>query len=327
MPGSHQVVPRISAVVPLYNKEDRVQKCLTSIAAQRSSVFEVIIINDGSTDDSCKVATEALNRLSLCGYVVTQKNKGVSAARNAGVRRAKGDYIAFLDADDEWLPEFIAKMNSLIVDCPDAALYGCAHSVHWDNEVRIIRPGVRHGFRGYLSNFFYASLFGSVANSSKAVVQKKALNQIGGFPTGAAVSEDIYVWMRLASRYIVAFEDFVGARVTILDDQSRHLRQGIPYPVEYYSRIGTESLPFAGRLFLRRVILTRCLYAYSSGDVSTVTQCSLAAREIFPFMSRGLALLMFIPPSFASSLLSLGRLYQRALRKGAVRRQSKPTVN
>jgi hypothetical protein len=207
-------------------------------------------------------------------------------------------------------------MTTLIADFPEAALYGCAHAHCAGKERRIVRPGVPASFRGYLPDFFRASCAGSAVNSSKAVVAKSAIEEIGGFPAGVSVGEDLVVWMRIASRHKVAFEDFVGSRVTIEEDLSRKARRGVPYPIVHYARTGLRSLPPWGRIYLKRILLTHCLNLSVNGEQRSIGECASTARPIFPVFSRLLALLAMTPAPVARWMAALGRKAQALLRFG-----------
>lgn len=113
----------ISVVIPLYNKNYSIVRCLNSVLYQTILPFEIIIVNDGSTDDSLAVLDDYLKTISVRDVNVIvhdQQNQGVSAARNNGIALAKSNYIALLDADDEWYPEHIEKMTTLIEN-----IHGC----------------------------------------------------------------------------------------------------------------------------------------------------------------------------------------------------------
>ena len=99
-----------SIIIPLYNKESYIQRAIKSVLLQTYQDFELIIVDDGSTDGSFEAAS-AIQDPRI--HIVRQENRGVSAARNRGVSEAKYDWVAFLDADDEWLPEFLEMMNDL----------------------------------------------------------------------------------------------------------------------------------------------------------------------------------------------------------------------
>ncbi|MBQ0142660.1 MAG: glycosyltransferase family 2 protein [Prevotellaceae bacterium] len=119
----------ISVVIPLYNKEKAIVGTLDSVLAQTYTNYEVIIVNDGSTDHSQQVVEEWLNSsvdhsINSSFRLINQPNGGVSSARNRGVQEAKGEYIAFLDGDDLWDPTYLEELVKLIADYPNAAIYG-----------------------------------------------------------------------------------------------------------------------------------------------------------------------------------------------------------
>lgn len=104
---------KISVVVPMYNKEEYIGRCINSILHQTLQPYEVIIVNDGSTDASLEILQQYTNV-----KIINQVNAGVSAARNAGIACTKGTHIAFLDADDEWMPTFLKEIYSFrMPDC------------------------------------------------------------------------------------------------------------------------------------------------------------------------------------------------------------------
>ena len=101
---------KISVVIPLYNKRTSVIRALNSVLSQTIQPEEIIVVNDGSTDGSEQLVNELNHPLVR---LINQPNAGVSAARNRGIKEAKGDWIAFLDADDEWMPEYLETIKSL----------------------------------------------------------------------------------------------------------------------------------------------------------------------------------------------------------------------
>jgi glycosyltransferase involved in cell wall biosynthesis len=322
MTGQPSSFPRITAAIPLFNKDGMIRDCIASIAAQTVPVEEVIVVDDGSTDGSASIADQALREFGLRGKVIRQANAGVSAARNAAVSNVATDYVAFLDADDEWTSHFIERMGALVREFPDAALYGCAHTHTEGAAARVVRPNVSAGFRGYLPDFFLASVHGAAVNSSKAVVSKRALQDIGGFPEGVGIGEDIYVWMRLASKSRVAFDDFVGASVMMIDEGKTVNRRGVPYPIVYYAKTGTDELPASGRILLRRVLVTYCLDRAKRRDLQSVAESATAAKPLFPLLARALMLLERSPAWLPARLFALGRQAQRLLRARSSRGKS-----
>ena len=114
---------RFSVIIPLYNKAPYVGKALRSVLGQTFPEYELIVVNDGSKDDSLAVAEHVLEGSGAT--VISQENAGVSTARNNGVAASHGDYICFLDADDWWEPTFLEKMSQFIDEFTDAGIYGC----------------------------------------------------------------------------------------------------------------------------------------------------------------------------------------------------------
>ena len=114
----------ISVVIPLYNKEQIIEKCLQSVLSQDYDDFEVIIVNDGSTDRSVEIV-KAIDDSRI--RLIEQENGGPSKARNTGVKNAKGDWIVFLDADDEFLSGALKKICNLIQNHPNVSMFGCSY--------------------------------------------------------------------------------------------------------------------------------------------------------------------------------------------------------
>jgi len=194
-----------SIVIPLYNKEATVERAIRSALNQIVQDFEIIVVNDGSTDNSARVV-EAIgdHRIRL----IHQKNQGVSAARNRGIAEAKYDLIAFLDADDEWLLEFLETIRLMVHRYPDCGLYATRYflqSPTGKQQPAIVR-GIPDAFEGILENYFeIAKRSNPPICSSAACARKSVLTQIGGFPGGVISGEDLLTWARIAARFPVAY--------------------------------------------------------------------------------------------------------------------------
>lgn len=226
-----------SVVIPLYNKEKRIKDCLYSVINQNYKNFEIIIINDGSTDNSLNIVKNIINTVDGIDYkIIDRENKGVSFTRNEGVNVAKYDYVCFLDADDVWSSDFLLNMKNLINKYDDADLYCLAHLIKKGNTLIKPKHGLDEGFEGYVSDFFLSSCKGSVAKSSKICVRKPALLDIGGFPEKIVAGEDLYVWILLALNGKVAASMKFNTIVYQEVDDSRHSRKNsVPYPLVYFS--------------------------------------------------------------------------------------------
>jgi len=196
----------ISVVIPLYNKEKTIERALRSVLAQTFQDFEIIVVDDGSTDNGSQVvAFVADPRIRL----VRQPNAGVSAARNRGVTEARGEVVAFLDADDEWLPGFLEAIHELVKTNPSASVFATGYfKVMADGRHCPAAVGANH-----LQNYFQVAADSDPPiHASAMAVRKSALEEIGGFPVGTKSGEDLLTWARLAVRFAIAYDPRCLAR-------------------------------------------------------------------------------------------------------------------
>lgn len=196
----------ISVVIPLYNKEKSISSTLRTVLNQTFSDYEIVIVNDGSTDGSVEEIEKVQDdRIRL----VHQPNAGVSAARNRGIEEAKGDLIAFLDADDEWKPEYLATQYHLFQKYPECSVFACNYEFR--DVSGKVTPTLIHklpfvGEDGILSNYFeVASCSHPPICSISVMVKKQVMQAIGGFPLGIKSGEDLLTWARLAVNGMIAY--------------------------------------------------------------------------------------------------------------------------
>ena len=195
----------ISIIIPLYNKEASIATALRGVLAQTYQDFEVVVVDDGSTDGGAAVVeTFDDPRIRL----IRQENGGVSAARNRGIAEARGEHIAFLDADDEWMPEFLEEIAALIAEYPECRARATNY-VFNSNGVKsptILRKMPFTEGRGVLTNYFeVASCSHPPMWTSAVCIDRDLLQEIGGFPVGIKSGEDLLVWARVAVRTQWAF--------------------------------------------------------------------------------------------------------------------------
>ena len=208
MPNS----PAVSVIIPLYNKEREVERAIRSVLTQTFQNFEIVVVNDGSTDDSPKVA-KRMNESRI--KLIHQGNQGVSAARNHGIEKARAELIAFLDADDEWKPEFLKTIMGLRSNFPQADVFATSYIVCDGNGVHSA-PGINgipdHPWEGILENYFdIAAKSDPPLWTSAVAVTKKAITSIGGFPVVVRNGEDLLTWAKLAIRYQIAYSTLPSA--------------------------------------------------------------------------------------------------------------------
>lgn len=228
-----------SIVIPLYNKSYAIKRCIDSVLSQTHKEFEIIVVNDGSSDDSLSIVEKSyvieIKKKRI--KIINQKNQGVSIARNNGVSVSQANYICFLDADDEWLPNFLQSMVYLIDDYPNAALYTLAYKIkREDFESVNSKRGLISNHRGYVEDFFEASAKGNVVHTSTACVLKSIFIKTGGFPNNIVAGEDLYLWIMLALNNKVVCDESFLAIVHIQKDESRRARRNsVPYPLTFFS--------------------------------------------------------------------------------------------
>lgn len=193
---------RYSVIVPLYNKVEYVRRTLESLFAQTFTDFEIVVIDDGSTDGSAELAEQIANQHSHC-CIVRQDNAGVAAARNHGVELSQGEYVCFLDADDWWEPTFLEEMNRLVDACPDAGLFGTGYYIVKNGRRRVAPIGVGNQFEmGYFDYCqTYARSLCMPISSSSVAIPRQLFVATGGFREGLSLGEDFDLWIRIALKH------------------------------------------------------------------------------------------------------------------------------
>ena len=196
----------ISVVIPLYNKEKQIAHTLQTVLAQTFQNFEIVIVDDGCTDNSV-AEVEKFNDHRI--RLIHQANAGVAAARNKGIEESKYDLIAFLDADDEWKPAYLETQFALYEKYPECSVFACNYEFKDANgnvSKTIVKKLPFEGTDGILSNYFeVASHSHPPLWTSAIMVKKAAILDIGGFPIGIKSGEDLLTWARLASKYKIAY--------------------------------------------------------------------------------------------------------------------------
>ncbi|MDR1544515.1 MAG: glycosyltransferase [Prevotellaceae bacterium] len=195
-----------SIIIPLYNKAKYVEKALQSVVNQTFKEFEIIVIDDGSTDNSLNVVRNFQIFKFSNLKIIQQQNSGVSVARNNGVKIAKYDYIVFLDADDWWAENYLEEMVKLINDFPDAALWASSYFKVKNGKNIPAKIGVAENFeRGYFDYFeAYSRSPYMPVNPITATIKKSVFNEMGGFKPKLKLGEDFDLWARIALKYRTA---------------------------------------------------------------------------------------------------------------------------
>jgi glycosyltransferase involved in cell wall biosynthesis len=212
---------RFSVVIPLYNKESYIARALASVQGQTVRDFEIVVVDDGSTDGGSRIVA----RCAGPGLrLLRQENAGVSAARNRGIEEARGGWIAFLDADDVWKPDYLETISRLIKQHPEAGAYATAYECIMPGGT-VLSPKYHEigpaPWEGVLPSYFRSSLAQQPVCSSATTVPRRIFAELGAFALGVPTGEDIDMWGRIALNYPIAFSTRVGASY-FQDDGLRH---------------------------------------------------------------------------------------------------------
>lgn len=185
----------ISVVIPLYNKEAEIERALRSVVEQSLSVGEIIVVDDGSTDNSRSIVERFISEHPESNIrLITQPNSGVSVARNRGIEEAKGEYVALLDADDWWLSNYIGEVCRLMEYYPDCDAYSTAFDVvNGNRHSRAYVPTTE----GIISPTDEALKGRYPIIPSSATLRRSTLQRCGGFPEGMRIGEDQWLWVRM----------------------------------------------------------------------------------------------------------------------------------
>lgn len=230
-----------SIIIPLHNKQAYIKQTIESVLKQTVENFEVLVIDDGSTDNSANVvASIADPRVRL----IKQTNKGVSAARNNGIRRATGKYVCFLDADDTWSNNFLEVVRNLFAEFPNAGLVCPSYQVDYGN--RIFHPqwrGVDSRENGLVTDFYeMATAPFWICNSSCIAIKRDVLlNMDYWFPENETVYEDFDLWIRLGTQYPVAHSNTICStyrRITEKNARTAHTKK-VVYSATYMNTLNS----------------------------------------------------------------------------------------
>ncbi len=251
--------PRVSVIIPNYNHGRFLAYAIQSVLDQAFERVEVIVIDDGSTDSSPQVAAGFGNRIRY----IRQENQGLSAARNTGLRIAKGAYIGLLDADDMYHPAYLGRMTSLLDNDPEAEAAYCGYQFV-DTEGR---PLARREQRVVLPEHFYETLAaGNFLVPESMFVRRRCYEQVGFFDETLRACEDWDVWLRIAARFRVVGTDDVLTRHRVLpgsmsSDPQRMIRNRLAVLEKHFGPLTGDSAEWPalkrrayGRAFLKSAI-------------------------------------------------------------------------
>jgi glycosyltransferase involved in cell wall biosynthesis len=209
-------MPYFSIVIPVYNKEKFVVKTIESVLSQKFTDYEIIIVNDGSTDQSeAKISVFKDNRIKY----YSKKNEGVALARNFGIEKATADYICLLDADDYWHPTFLETMHRYSSELPEQKVFATAIEIETKNKTIQAHYSIPSTSDFEIVNFFDASQKDCALWTSSVCIHKSVFEKVGDFDTKIKHGEDTELWIRIGLQFPIVFIRKILARY-VYDDKS-----------------------------------------------------------------------------------------------------------
>jgi glycosyltransferase involved in cell wall biosynthesis len=186
--------PLVSVIIPTFNRVAMVVEAVESVLDQTYSPLEILVIDDGSTDDTVQQLLSYGWRITLISKV---RNQGVSAARNLGIHQSHGDYVTLLDSDDLWLPDKIERQMDFFLKHPEALI--CQTEEIWIRRGKRVNPRQKH--RKYSGDIFPHCLPLCIVSPSAVMIKRELLSQVGLFDEQLPACEDYDLWLRIAAHH------------------------------------------------------------------------------------------------------------------------------
>lgn len=262
---------KYSVIITVYNKEKYIKRAVRSVLKQTYMDFELIIVDDGSTDHSLKRAREIKDERIK---IITQENMGAAAARNSGIKAASCDYIGFLDADDAWKPDFLENINILTEEYPEAGLYAAAHeavlpSYRTEKHVLSTQDWKGRSF-GLVDDYFKHALKAPFISASSVVIPRRVLEEMGYFCETIRRGEDLLMWCRIALNYRIAFCNKVCAvyfknaqnRTDVRNDPSNGFTDTFQWHAEEILAEGRKARNYSGyfKEYILKMLIVKARY-------------------------------------------------------------------
>ena len=248
----------VSVVIPTFNRRDYITIALDSVLAQTYKDYEIVVIDDGSSDDTQEVLKSYQDSIRY----FYQENRGISGARNRGIRESRGYYIALLDSDDYWLPDKLKCQVDRIREEPECGMVATrCSSIAPDGT---FRKKNRPGKSGWILNDIFKANF---IRTSSALITRKCFDTVGLFDESLPEGEEYDLWLRIAKQYPIAFinepltvytdnphgvstDSLAGRLIRIKVLEKEYLKESIP-PLLYRKRM-SRNYHYVGRHYLKR---------------------------------------------------------------------------
>lgn len=223
-------MPVISVVIPVYNKEKFIENTIYSVLNQTLSDFELIIVDDSSTDKSLSII-DSIKDKRIKTYSI--KNSGVSKSRNYGVEKSTSNLIAFLDADDLWKNNHLEQLYKLYLENPNCGMYAMSYIKNINFKSYKKSYFGLSNFSGILENFFTSSSVDCIASSSSVMIPLNVFKKINGFNENLKKREDTALWIKIALNYKIAFSTITTVEI-VITEHGNHLSKSHENPWYFF---------------------------------------------------------------------------------------------
>lgn len=290
----------ISVIIPLYNCEKFITRSISSVLKQTVQEFEIIVVDDGSTDKGPEIV-EKMNSPLI--RLIHQKNQGVSCARNRGIKESRYELIAFLDADDEWDTDHLETIMYLYNKYPQCGVFAASYRMSVGNNIIYpeFNPEIPFKDDGILYNYYeVASGTNLPINSNTYVVRKNIIESIGGYPTGIPSGEDILTIARLNAVCDFAYTTKATSTYYLHNETVKSERPVLrhdPLDKLFYENYKASKHKKGARLFLASWHKRRMSRALTLRKYGIATEHFFKALTIMPFQKK-------LYTSFIISLIS-----------------------
>lgn len=223
-------MPFFSVIIPLYNKENQIEKTLNSVLNQTFDDFEIIIVNDGSTDNSLNIVNRFTDERIK---IFSQENKGAASARNYGIKKAKAQYLALIDADDFWFQDHLETHYNSIQSIPNGHLYSNAYKLKISRikTINATYSTPKKNNPHIIDDYFKASIIHPIAMTSSIVFSYKKFNSLGGYNEKITSGQDLDLMIRFGIDSTIVFNPKITCLYdkTVINSLSKQNYQKIKY--------------------------------------------------------------------------------------------------
>ena len=202
---------KVSVIIPTYNSAQYIRKAVQSVFDQTYKDYEVIVVDDGSTDNTREIIKQYEGRIKY----FFQENKGSALARNQAIKLSQGELIAFLDSDDTWLPHKLKTQMNYLSEHPDVALIHSNISFMQDNQLISFKKAIAERHKGF--SIFGELYLGNFITTSTVVLSRDCLNSVGLFDEDLRQGQDYDLWLRIAAKFRIGYQDIITTIYRIHD--------------------------------------------------------------------------------------------------------------